>query len=161
MDDDEEERRLLTRLPLECLGFQARIAARRLTRYYNRWFRPLELTAEQFSLLVGIATIASSNVGTLAGCAGADATTVSRNVKNLEGRRLVRSTGGRGRGGKLLALTPEGNALLRAALPRWQAARDELARRLGEDAARYAIKSMSSLAEAASSDKSPEPGSGA
>ncbi len=141
----------LKTIAAECPGFQARATARALTRYYNRCFKPLELTAEQFSLLVGIGSSEGATLGDLADKAGIDATTLSRNMRTLERRGLIRATGGRGRGGKRLTLTQSGNQLLLAAVPAWEQARTELAHHLGDDNIRPIKQAMAALAMAAKS----------
>jgi DNA-binding MarR family transcriptional regulator len=133
----------------QCPGFQARATARALTRYYNACFKPLGLTAEQFSLLVGIGAAEGATLIELANRAGVDATTLSRNVQALERRELVRAEGGRGRAGKRLALTPSGRRLVADAFPVWNLARAELARRLGDEQLGAARQAMAELAKAA------------
>ena len=59
-------------VPEQCPGFQARATARALTRYYNACFKPLGLTAEQFSLLVGIGSDEGATLVVLADRAGVD-----------------------------------------------------------------------------------------
>ncbi|WP_061532771.1 MarR family winged helix-turn-helix transcriptional regulator [Collimonas arenae] len=135
----------------ECPGFQARATARALTRYYNACFKPLGLTAEQFSLLVGIGATEGATLVDLADRAGVDPTTLSRNVQNLESRDLVRAEGGRGRAGKRLALTISGRQLVVDAFPVWNCAKAELALRIGEEKLHSAKQAMAELAEAAES----------
>ena len=91
----------------ECPGFQARATARAITRFFNMYFRPLDMTSEQFSLLIGIEAALGITVADLAAKSGVDATTLSRNVQILEKRKLVRGVG-RGRAGKRLELTSTG-----------------------------------------------------
>ena len=137
----------------ECPGFQARATARAVTRYYNACFKPLGLTAEQFSLLVGIGAAEGATLVDLADSAGVDATTLSRNVRNLERRGMVRAEGGRGRAGKRLSLTKSGNQLMVDALPAWDRAKEELSRRLGDENVRSIRRAMAELAEAAKSPR--------
>ena len=132
-----------------CPGYQARATARTLTRYYNACFKPLGLTAEQFSLLVGIGAAEGATVVELAEEAGVDPTTLSRNVRNLESRSLVRAEGGRGRAGKRLALTASGRRLVVEAFPVWDWAKAELARRMGDEKLGSARQAMAELATAA------------
>ncbi|NKI72248.1 MarR family transcriptional regulator [Collimonas pratensis] len=135
----------------ECPGFQARATARVLTRYYNACFKPLGLTAEQFSLLVGIGAAEGTTLVDLADKAGVDPTTLSRNVQNLESRNLLSAQGGRGRAGKRLALTASGRQLLADAFPLWYWAKAELARRMGDEKLASARQAMAELAKAAES----------
>ncbi|MGX5666735.1 winged helix-turn-helix transcriptional regulator [Rhizobium daejeonense] len=133
----------------ECPGFQVRAAARAVTRYYNACFKPFGLTAEQFSLLVGIGAGEGATLVDLAVSAGVDATTLSRNVRNLEARGLVRAEGGRGRLGKRLNLTDAGCNLMVDAFPIWKAAKAELSRNMGDEQLQSAIRKMAELAKAA------------
>lgn len=133
----------------ECPGFQARATARAVTRYYNTCFKPLGLTAEQFSLLVGIGAAEGATLVDLAASAGVDATTLSRNVQNLEGRGLVQAEGGRGRSGKRLSLTGSGCTLMVQAFALWSSAKAELSSRLGEDRLQSTRQAMAELAQAA------------
>jgi DNA-binding MarR family transcriptional regulator len=135
----------LREIAAECPGFQARATARALTRFFNAHFRPLDLTAEQFSLLIGIETAPGTSVADLAAESGIDATTLSRNVRNLEKRKLVRGIG-RGRAGKRLELTTTGHRLLEAAIPSWRQAYAELTAALGKNKLRSANRAMRALA---------------
>ena len=136
---------LYRRVETECPAFQARVTARALTRYYNACFRPLGITAEQFSLLVGIGGSHEPTLAELAARAGVDATTLSRSVQSLERRDLVRNHGGRGRAGKRLVLTDAGRRLMDEAVAAWEGARVRLAEALGEGASRAAGVSCPSL----------------
>ncbi|CAM5218734.1 hypothetical protein CDEF62S_02882 [Castellaniella defragrans] len=137
----------------ECPGYQARVTARALTRYYNACFKPLGLTAEQFSLLIGIGAAEGVTLVDLADRSGVDPTTLSRNVRILESRDLVRAEGGRGRAGKRLALTASGHRLMVDALPIWNRAKTELAYRMGDEKLRATRRAMAELAESAKSSR--------
>ncbi len=143
------DREALRGIAAECPGFQARATARAVTRYYNACFRPLGLTAEQFSLLVGVEAADGATLIDLALSAGIDATTLSRNIQNLESRGWVRAKGGRGRAGKRLSLTNAGRRLLVDALPAWRRAKMELSHRLGDEKLRSVRRAMAELAKAA------------
>jgi len=139
----------LKNVAAECPGFQARATARTITRYYNACFKPFGLTAEQFSLMVGIGATEGATLVDLAVSAGVDATTLSRNVQNLEARGLVQSEGGRGRAGKRLNLTGSGRRLIVDAFPAWKSAKAELSRHMGDDRLRSATQAMVELGKAA------------
>jgi DNA-binding MarR family transcriptional regulator len=140
---------LLKRVAVECPGFQARATARALTRFYNGCFKPLGLTAEQFSLLVGIGAAHGASVVDLATSAGVDATTLSRGVQALQRRGLVQAEGGRGRAGKRLSLTLSGLSLMTDALPVWERAKASLSHRLSKATLRATRQAMMDLADAA------------
>ena len=85
----------------------------------------------------------------LAKRAGVDATTLSRNVKSLEQRKLVRSLGALGRAGKRLVLTDEGRRLMDASIVVWDRAKIRLTDILGEESSHAARDVMSRLTRAA------------
>ena len=140
----------LREVAAQCPGYQARATARALTRFYNACFKPFGLTAEQFSLLVGIGVAEGATLVDLALSAGIDPTTLSRNIQTLEARGLVCAEGGRGRSGKRLGLTTAGRQLLADAFPAWSAARAALAHELGDARLRSTTEAMAELAETAS-----------
>lgn len=147
----------LKAIAAECPGFQARAAARAVTRYYNACFKPFGLTAEQFSLLVGIGAAGGTTQVDLALSAGIDTTTLSRNVQNLEARGLVRAEGGRGRAGKRLNLTHSGHCLMRDAFPVWKSAKANLSRQMGNGRLRSVTQAMAELAAVAALKNEPLP----
>ena len=114
---------------------------------------PLGLTAEQFSLLVGIGEADGATLVELADKAGVDPTTLSRSVQNLESQDLVCATGGRGRAGKRLTLTTSGRRLVLKALPVWKVAKATLAVQMGDAALEIARQAMAELAKAAESSE--------
>lgn len=135
----------LERIATECPAFQARATARAITRYYNICFKPFELTAEQFALLVGVGAHKDATVVQLATSAGVDATTLSRNVQHLVTRGLIYTEGGRGRSGKRLNLTDAGQALMSDVVPVWKAAKQELSHQMGDDRLSSVTKAMAAL----------------
>ena len=147
----------LKAIAAECPGFQARATARAVTRYYNACFKPFGLTAEQFSLLVGIGAAEGATLVDLAISAGIDTTTLSRNVQNLEARGLVCAEGGRGRAGKRLNLTRSGRCLMVDAFPAWKSAKANLSSHLGNGRLRSVTRAMAELAAVAASMNEPLP----
>ncbi|MFW7214292.1 hypothetical protein [Enterobacter sp. BNK-22] len=80
-----------------------------------------------------------------------DATTLSRNIRSLESRGIIGSTGGRGRSGKRLMLTGEGWRLLEQVIPVWQSAKQELSQLMGSEQLSLTTKMMKSLARISAS----------
>lgn len=107
------------------------------------------ITAERFSLLVGIGGSHEPKPAEPAGHAGVDATTSSCSVKSLERSDLVRSRGERGRAGEHLVLTNEDRRLVVEAMIIWERARIKLAGALGRETSCVAGRVMSRLAVAA------------
>ncbi|AMZ78220.1 MULTISPECIES: MarR family winged helix-turn-helix transcriptional regulator [Enterobacter] len=142
---------LLKTIPEVCPVFQARATARAITRYYNACLRPFGLTAEQFSLLVGIGGAPNETVAELAARAGVDATTLSRNIGSMVSRGIIDAVGGRGRAGKRLTLTAEGWSLLEQVIPVWKAAMEELSHQMGSEQLSLTTNMMRSLGKATAS----------
>src|SRR4051812_2741644 len=116
----------LSHVEATCLAYLTRSTARAVARQLGRHLSPLGITAEQFSLLIGIATTNDPTIGALARRSGLDRTSVSRAVAAVERAGLIASRGGRGRGGKQVSLTHTGRHTLDAAYQAWAGAVREL-----------------------------------
>jgi DNA-binding MarR family transcriptional regulator len=117
-----------------CLCFRARRLARALTHQFDEHLRPLGIQAPQLMLLGAVALSSGEGLPmrVLAGELGMDATTLSRNVRPLEGRgllRVVRSA--EDARVRHVLLTREGERLLEAAMPIWNTVNAEIVGTIG------------------------------
>jgi DNA-binding MarR family transcriptional regulator len=109
-----------------CLCLHAQRAARALARRFDAALRPFGLTNGQFSLMMALNRPEAPTIGTLAPFLAMDRTTLTAALKPLEGRGWVRLLPDPAdRRSRRVAITPQGVAVLHAALPVW---RDEHAR---------------------------------
>jgi DNA-binding MarR family transcriptional regulator len=120
-----------------CAGGNARLAARRITAFLDREMAGLGLTSAQIGLVAQIAASTDDTLGALAQRAGLEQSTLSRNLRTLEGQGLieiavVESDLRR----RAVWLTEAGARRLEAAIPVWRAAQEKLARHLSPDLAR-------------------------
>jgi DNA-binding MarR family transcriptional regulator len=116
-----------------CLCLHVQRAARALARLFDEALRPVELTNQQFSLLMSLNRPEPPPIGPVANLLGMDRTTLTAALKPLERRGLVVvAAGEKDRRSRLLAITPEGIALLARAMPIWQRTHDEVDARLGD-----------------------------
>lgn len=116
-----------------CLCLHIQRAARALARLFDEALRPVDLTNQQFSLLMSLNRPDPPPLGPVANLLGMDRTTLTAALKPLERRGLVVvSAGEKDRRSRLLAITPEGIALLARALPIWRRTHDEVDARLGD-----------------------------
>jgi DNA-binding MarR family transcriptional regulator len=116
-----------------CLCLHIQRAARTLARLFDEALRPVDLTNQQFSLLMSLNRPEPPPLGPVATLLGMDRTTLTAALKPLERRGLVVVTAGeKDRRSRLLAITPEGIALLARAMPIWQRTHDEVDARLGD-----------------------------
>ncbi|HEV7327644.1 MAG TPA: MarR family transcriptional regulator [Bosea sp. (in: a-proteobacteria)] len=114
-----------------CLCLHVQRAARSLARLFDEALRPVDLTNQQFSLLMSLNRPEPPPLGPVATLLGMDRTTLTAALKPLERRGLVVvTTGEKDRRSRLLAITPEGIALLARAMPIWQRTHDEVDARL-------------------------------
>jgi DNA-binding MarR family transcriptional regulator len=114
-----------------CLCLHVQRAARSLARLFDEALRPVDLTNQQFSLLMSLNRPEPPPLGPVANLLGMDRTTLTAALKPLERRGLVVVTAGeKDRRNRLLAITPEGIALLARAMPIWQRTHDEVDARL-------------------------------
>ncbi len=103
-----------------CLCLHAQRAARKLARRFDDALRPVGLTSGQFSLLNSLNRPEPAGMGAVASLLGLDRTTLTAALKPLERRGLVQiCVDPRDRRGRLMTLTPAGQALLTAATPLW------------------------------------------
>ncbi len=97
--------------------------------------RPFGLANGQFSLMVALNRPAPPPIGRLAPFLAMDASTLTAAVKPLERRGLVRMVpDAQSRQSRRVQITPEGAALLRAAVPVWRATHEALDATLSEGA---------------------------
>ena len=114
-----------------CLCLHVQRAARALARLFDEALRPVDLTNQQFSLLMSLNRPEPPPIGPVANLLGMDRTTLTAALKPLERRGLVVVTAGeKDRRSRLLAITPEGIALLARAMPIWQRTHREIDRLL-------------------------------
>ena len=130
MQDDEEQEELVRE---NCACLRARMAARKLTRIYDKALKPTGLRITQFTLLIAVKDGRAKSVSALADLLAMERTTLLRNLKVLEEAGLVSSEpSGEGRA-LSLKLTASGKTRLHEALPHWQTAQRAVEAELGDD----------------------------
>jgi len=108
-----------------CLCLHVQRAARVVARRFDDALRPFSLTNGQFSLLVSLNRPQPASMSAVAFLLAVDRTTLTANLKPLERRGLLRVAPDRiDRRNRLIALTPKGRRLIRAAFPVWKDTHD-------------------------------------
>jgi DNA-binding MarR family transcriptional regulator len=106
-------------------------AARALGRRFDEALRPVGLTNGQFSLMMSLNRPEPPGMSAVAHLLAMDRTTLTAAVKPLERRGLVAVTRDPSdRRGRLLSLTPKGEALLAEAVPIWERIHREVEARM-------------------------------
>jgi DNA-binding MarR family transcriptional regulator len=131
-----------------CAGWNCRLAARRISQFLDGELRETGLTAAQLGLMAQIAAAADDTLGALARSTGLEQSTLSRNLRTLEGQGLieiavVESDLRR----RAVWLTETGARRLEAAIPLWRKAQDKLARNLSPELPRRLARQAEALAE--------------
>lgn len=116
-----------------CSCLRLRKTARLVTQIYDQMLEPAGLTLTQFSLLAHLYAAEGLSVGELAEALVTDSTTLTRNLKPLIERQLVKVHQDKGdRRRRAIMLTPAGRGLLPVAYPLWRKAQADLAHQLGK-----------------------------
>ncbi|HQZ13670.1 MAG TPA: MarR family winged helix-turn-helix transcriptional regulator [Devosia sp.] len=116
----------------QCMVTNSRMAARAITRRYDRHLRSYGVTSTQLSLLAAIRDMGGRTVSELAESRGFDRTTLTRNLDRLEAMGLIESHAAERGNGRLCTMTPSGSSLMQELLPAWREAQDEMRGLLGE-----------------------------
>ena len=129
----------------QCLVLNTRMAARAVTRRYDRALRPFGITAAQFSILTSMVKRPERSVTDMAKSIAIDRTTLSRNLDLLVRKGLVSAQDAAKGNGRLVALTEEGNLLVEQLLPHWRQAQAEMRDLLIEPDLRTVVASLQKL----------------
>jgi DNA-binding MarR family transcriptional regulator len=131
-----------------CAGWNARLAARRITGFLNRRMQGSGLSLAQFGLMAQIASAHDDTLGALAQRTGLDQSTLSRNLQVLDSSGLVEiAAGDKDARRRAVWLTEKGALSLEAGLADWRRAHGELAERIDPEAARRLALAAAALEE--------------
>lgn len=114
-----------------CVCGSLRRAARAVTQLYDDMLRPSGLRITQFSILGAAMEMSPITLTRLATATVTDRTTLTRNLKLLEEKGLVRIDAGGDRREREISLTRDGAEALKKAHPLWQKAQAQVTRSLG------------------------------
>jgi DNA-binding MarR family transcriptional regulator len=127
----------------DCTGNNLRKATRAVTQYYDDALRPSGLRLTQFSLLSAIKEFGTVNIGTLAEESVMDRTTLTRNLRLLEGEGLITVTPGEDARVREVSLTLEAREKLTVAHRHWKRAQAHIAEQMGPDGVRHLLRALS------------------
>jgi DNA-binding MarR family transcriptional regulator len=116
-----------------CLCLHLQRAARAVARQFDEALRPAELTSGQFSLLMALNRPEPPTISMVAALLAMDRTTLTANLKPLERRGLVaQAVDAADRRSRRLRLTEEGERVLAAAVPIWDATHRAIEQRVAD-----------------------------
>lgn len=117
----------------ECVCGNLRKAARAVTQVYDEALRPIGLRVTQFGILGATKAMEPVTLSRLADATVTDRTTLTRNLRLLQKKGLIRIQSGDDRREREIALTERGRAALVRGLPLWQEAQVRVVQGLGEE----------------------------
>lgn len=121
-----------------CAGWNSRLAARRITQFLDREMAGEGLTVAQVGLMAQIAAAADDRLGALAERSGLEQSTLSRNLRTLEGEGLIEiAVVENDLRRRAVWLTEAGARRLEAIIPIWRKAHAKLAKLMSPDLARF------------------------
>ncbi|MGB7972915.1 MAG: MarR family winged helix-turn-helix transcriptional regulator [Roseiarcus sp.] len=131
-----------------CAGWNARLAARRITGFLNRRMQDSSVSLVQFGLMAQIAAARDDTLTELAQRTGLDQSTLSRNLQVLEAAGLVEmAVGDRDARRRAAWLTEKGALSLEAGLADWKQAHADLVKRLDPEMAKRLALAAEALEE--------------
>lgn len=116
-----------------CAAFNLRRASRLVTQAFDQALKPVGLKITQFSLLVSFVLSPDSNLAQLAQGLGMDRTTLSRNLRVLEKKGLVKTYPGEDRREQRVEITHKGRGAVLEAVPLWHQAQERVVGTLGKE----------------------------
>ena len=116
-----------------CVCHNLRKTSRAITRFYGETAGPGPLRAPQMSLLMVASRLPRPTIMHMAERLSMDRTTLTRNLKPLEAKGLLRIEEGEDRREKLVRLTKTGQTALTVTLERWEQVQRRVVEKLGVD----------------------------
>lgn len=145
---ERTERDRIARLARTCAGINLRRASRAITNYYDRLLLEASgLRATQVTPLVVLYLAGPRTINQIAERLDLDRTTLSRNLKLLEDKNLIRIEPGADQRTRKITLTDNGRNALLKALPVWEAAQAHVEQGLGEERFGALLTQLSNIAE--------------
>ena len=116
-----------------CTNMKLRKATRLVSQAYDAALQSAGLKATQFTLLATLRGLGNPPLTKLAEAMVMDRTTLSRNLKPLVDKGLIRIATEQDQRIRQIQLTPQGKRLLDEALPQWQHIQNRVVERMGEE----------------------------
>lgn len=136
------DRIALKRIGITCVSFNLRKASRIVTNYFDTILAPSGLRSTQFHILASIGRHENLPISDLADILVMDRTTLTRNLRPLEKKKLIRFSRGKDKRTREIILTPLGYSSLSKAIPLWNEAQTGLLERMGEQNGRGLLMNL-------------------
>ncbi len=115
----------------ECFAVRLRKLNRVVSALYDESLRPFGITIAQFNLLIAIGARGQSSPSQLVNSLSLEKSTVSRNIEKMRKNNWICFISAEDKRSHLLALTPEGESILKKTIPAWNSAQKKAEKTLG------------------------------
>ena len=116
-----------------CACSNVRKSARVLTQHFDTAMQSVDLRATQFTILGVLSAYSGITVTELADFLLMDRTTLTRNLRPLENKGLVKTRAGDDRRTRLIELSKKGKNKLEKAIPLWKQAQKDVTDYMGKN----------------------------
>ena len=134
----------IARLGQSCPLGHLRMATRMMEHIFDKILRPSGLRGSQLPVLAVTALIGPATMSNLAEQLVMDRTTLTRNLKPLEKRGLIKIAAGQDRRTREVSLTPDGEQVMTEVMPLWESSQKLVIGELGD---RWHTELMENLSE--------------
>ncbi len=146
--DENADRELLQQAAIVCACSNFRKATRAVTQFFDEALAAVGLRSTQLVILLEISLAEKPSIAELAREMVMERSTLTRNLKPLEKRGLVRTTPGNDRRTRVISLTPQGQRALQSAVPHWKKAQTAFVGNLGADRWEQMLQSLGAAVQA-------------
>lgn len=115
----------------DCFAVRLRKLNRVVSSLYDESFRPFGITIAQFNLLIAIGARGQASPSQLVNSLSLEKSTVSRNIEKMRKNQWISFISAEDKRSHLLALTSQGEDLLKQATPAWKSAQEKAEQTLG------------------------------
>jgi DNA-binding MarR family transcriptional regulator len=129
-----------------CVAYNLRKSSRIVSKIYEKEMRGAPIRGPQFSLTIIVARRGPQTITGLARDIGADRTTLTRNLRQLEKKGVVEISPGRDDRTKSVSLLPAGEQALRDSVPYWRRAQAKVLEALGDERWARMLSDLSAVA---------------
>jgi DNA-binding MarR family transcriptional regulator len=128
-----------------CTCSNLRKATRAVTQAYDDALRPVGLRATQFTLLATLNGHGKMPLTKLSEALGMDRTTLTRNLKPLMRREMIRTENEEDQRVRMVSLTDTGKRVFEEARPRWEEMQMRMSQELGQERWSRLLKDLNGI----------------
>ena len=128
-----------------CYCINIRNASGIMTKIYDEHLMPYGITIRQYSIMKNLGKLGEASVTVLADYLGLERTSVVRMLRPLRQKGYINDAAAAGKRDRRLSLSDEGKILLASAASAWQAAQDEIERKIGKKNVENLMKIIEAL----------------